>query len=72
MDLINAIKSRNEILAFELLVKPNIDCNYVNSYGETALIWACRKNMETVALKLLEKPDIDYNHVNAAFTPLKI
>jgi ankyrin repeat protein len=67
MDLINAIASHNEIKTLELLENPNIDCNHVDKFGSTALIWVCRWEMSSVILKLLEKPniDIDYNHADS-------
>ncbi len=64
LELINAIKDKNERLALELLEREDINVNYVDKYGQTALIWACINGIESVAFKLLEKEGININQVN--------
>ena len=42
----------------------NKSLNKRDEYGDTALIWACRKENESLALKLLDRSDINVNQVN--------
>jgi len=62
--LLQACKYDLESAALEILEFGNIDYNYVDKNGDTALIWACTNNMDSIALKILEKEDINYKHLN--------
>ena len=54
MDLINACKSHNTKKALDLIMNNDTNVGIVDSFGCTALIWACQNKMKEVALELIK------------------
>lgn len=54
---------RGMIDVVKKLLSLGVDCNHINSDGETALTTACREEKEGIALELLGIPHIDYKFV---------
>ena len=48
MELINAIKKQDQILAIKLIESGDIDVGYMDEHNNTALTWACGCSMKEV------------------------
>ena len=62
MDLINACKSKDTEKALDLIMN-NTNLDIVDSYGRTALMWACHYEMKEVALELIKTGKSNPEHI---------
>ena len=62
--LINAVQEGNTDMVYTLLKRHDIDINYRNDNGNTALIEAAIKGDTELVKMLMEHPDIDINSRN--------